>query len=75
MKADEEHGVRWKLILPPWEEDDDGSFMDAEGNIMSPLSGNKPANTEVQEKIAARKCQEGHQPIAYESSSWQAPKA
>ena len=54
MKADEEHGVRWKLILP-WEEDDDGNFMDEKGNIVNSAAANQSVDTAVQEKIAAEK--------------------
>ena len=54
MKADEEHGVRWKLILP-WEEDDDGSFMDEKGNTFHSAPANQSVDTAVQEQIAAEK--------------------
>ena len=54
MKADEEHGVRWKLILP-WEEDDDGSFMDDKGNTFHSPAANQSVDTAVQEQIAAEK--------------------
>ncbi len=55
MKADEEHGVRWKLILP-WEEDDNGVIMDDKGNTFdSSIEKAEKTSNEIHQELASEK--------------------
>ncbi len=55
MHADEEHGVRWKLILP-WEEDEDGVILDNQGDKFdtSKIDAAKRVHQEIDTEKKAR---------------------